>query len=468
MRALLQHLHRHSPRSSSDPSTMSLSQLAFPILLENLLRTSVGLVNVAFLSRISDGLVSAVSIANQYISICQIIVTAVATGTMVSINQAIGMRHYERINSLSTVAVAANTVLGLLFGSFFLFFSDIFLSIMEIDQSAFASSLVYLQIVGGGMVFQCVQIVLANLIRSLGKPRLPLIINLVINAVNLLGCALVVFAPELIPVSPACGIALANLTSQIVGLLITITVLGRMHVSISLRYLHPFPWADLKLALTIGIPNGANNIAYGTSQLVTTAIISHTGASMIAAKVYASNLIQYVAQICYAFAQAGIIMIGYRVGAGEFDEAVKLERRVTRIAVISNIVCSLLLMCVRIPLLRMFTQDEQILTIAASIIILDILVEIGRAINNTTAGALQAVGDVVYQLVVNQLSCWIVSVGLSYVFGIVLGWGLHGIWLAFALDETTRSLILLIRWRRKKWLPKAMAHREKVAAEGRA
>ena len=434
MHALLHRLFPGHARHQDEPGSVGLTQLAFPILLENLLRTSVGLVNVAFLSRISDSIVSAVSIANQYISICQIIVTAIAAGTMVSINQAIGMRHYQRINSLSTVAVTANTVLGLLFGCFFLFFSGAFLSIMEVDQTAFDAASIYLQIVGGGMVFQCIQIVMTNLIRSLCKPRLPLVINLCINAVNLTGCALVVFAPGLIPVSPACGIALANVISQVTGLLITMAVMRRLHVDISPRYLRPFPWHDLKLALAVGIPSGANNIAYGTSQLVTTAIISHTGASMIAAKVYASNLIQYVAQVGWAFSQAAVIMIGYRAGAGDFDGVVALQKRVTRIAVISNIVCSLLLMSVRFPLMRMFTQDEQVVAIAAGIIMLDIFVEIGRALNNTIAGSLQAVGDVMYQLVVNQLSGWLVSVGLSYVFGITFGWGLHGVWIAFALD----------------------------------
>ena len=444
---------------------MGLTQLALPILLENLLRTSVGLVNVAFLSRISDSLVSAISIANQYISICQVIAIAIAAGTMVSINQAIGMRSLKRVNSMSTVAVTVNMALGLLFGSFFLFFSGPFLSIMEIDQSAYQSAYTYLRIVGGGMVFQCVQIVISNLIRSMGKARLPLAINLCVNAVNLLGCALVVFTPVEIAMSPACGVALANLTSQAVGLVLAVLILRRTSVVISLRYLHPFPWKDLKLALTVGIPSGANNIAYGSSQLVTTAIISRTGATMIAAKVYASNLIQYVMQIGSAFAQAAVILIGYRIGAGQYDEAMKLRKRVTRIGITSNVICSLLLMTVRYPLLRMFTQDEQIIAIAAGIIVLDILVEIGRALNNTLAGSLQAVGDVLFQLVVNQLSGWIIAVGLSYVFGILFGWGLQGVWMAFALDELTRGLILLNRWRGQKWLPRCRDHRAQVAAQ---
>ena len=99
----------------------------------------------------------------------------------------------------------------------------------------------------------------------------------------------------------------------------------------------------------------------------------------------------------------------------------------------------------------------------ASIALLDLAVEIGRSLNNTIAGALQATGDVTYQLIVNQLSGWIVSVGGAYLFGIVLGWGLYGVWLAFALDEMTRGLILLHRWRSGKWRAGAEARRKMIA-----
>ena len=92
--------------------------------------------------------------------------------------------------------------------------------------------------------------------------------------------------------------------------------------------------------------------------------------------------------------------------------------------------------------------------IASTVVVIDLFVEIGRALNNTLSGALQATGDVMYQLV---------SVALSYLFGIVLGYGLNGIWVAFALDEAVRGLILLHRWNSKKWMEKAEKRRLQVA-----
>jgi Na+-driven multidrug efflux pump len=104
-----------------------------------------------------------------------------------------------------------------------------------------------------------------------------------------------------------------------------------------------------------------------------------------------------------------------------------------------------------------------IIRTASIVFLIDFVVEIGRALNNSLAGALQAAGDVTYQLIVNQASAWIVSVGGAYLFGIALGWGLYGVWVGFALDEMTRGLILLHRWRSQKWIAVAEKRRNVIA-----
>ena len=131
----------------------------------------------------------------------------------------------------------------------------------------------------------------------------------------------------------------------------------------------------------------------------------------------------------------------------------------------NNIAFSLLVILLRHQLLGIFTDDPLIMSIASVVIVIDLFVEIGRALNDTLSGALQAAGDVVYQFVVNQASNWIVSVGMAYLLGIFFHMGLTGVWIAFALDEATRGLILLKRWRGKRWVEKAERRRKQLIKE---
>jgi len=175
--------------------------------------------------------------------------------------------------------------------------------------------------------------------------------------------------------------------------------------------------------------------------------------------------VQYIALVGMAFGSASSLMIGYRIGAGKYDEAKAIRRIVTRVALMSNAFFSILLILFRAPLLRIFTENEAIIQIGMTIILIDFVVEIGRALNNSLSGALQAAGDVRYQLIVNQASGWFVSVGGSYVLGILFGLNLYGVWIAFALDELTRGLILLRRWRSDHWMMDAERRRSILAKD---
>ena len=445
------------------PEHIGLGQLALPILVEYILRSTVGLIDVAFLSRISDGVVSAVSVSSQYIMLCQIIAMSLSAGSIVCINQAIGMKNMDGVDKLASIALAANMALGVLFGLLFLFASDGLLVIMHLEPESMAAASLYMRVVGGLMIFQCVEIVATSLCRSMGHPNAPLVINLVENGVNIVGNYLAIFHSEWLGIDPLAGVAWATVLSRFVGMVMSMVIVGRSGIRFSIRHLHPLPVEDIKLSLSIGVPGGLNNIAYSISQIATTAIISLIGETMMAAKVYVSNIVHYAALVGMAFGSASSIMIGYKVGAGNYKEADEVRALVTRIGLISNIAFSLIFILLRYPLLSFFTQDETILRIGCNLFFLDLAVEIGRSLNNTIAGALQATGDVKYQLIVNQLSGWIVSVGGAYLLGIVFHLNLYGVWIAFALDEMTRGLILLHRWRSGKWKEGAELRRKIIA-----
>jgi len=46
---------------------------------------------------------------------------------------------------------------------------------------------------------------------------------------------------------------------------------------------------------------------------------------------------------------------------------------------------------------------------------------------------------------------WLIGVGSAFLFGTLLGFGLTGIWIAMAIDETTRGIVNYARWRTGRW-----------------
>ena len=64
---------------------------------------------------------------------------------------------------------------------------------------------------------------------------------------------------------------------------------------------------------------------------------------------------------------------------------------------------------------------------------------------------MRAAGDVKFPTYLGMASMWGVSVLLGYLFGIVFDFGLVGIWIAMALDEIVRGVVVYIRWKRGTW-----------------
>jgi Na+-driven multidrug efflux pump len=105
-------------------------------------------------------------------------------------------------------------------------------------------------------------------------------------------------------------------------------------------------------------------------------------------------------------------------------------------------------------ILSAFTDNQDIIRMGVWVFFVDIFLEVGRTANIFAGSTLRATGDTVYPFVVGVIFQWSVAVGVSYVIGIPLGFGLVGMWVGFALDENIRGVILLRRWRSGKWRTK--------------
>ena len=66
---------------------------------------------------------------------------------------------------------------------------------------------------------------------------------------------------------------------------------------------------------------------YSISQIITTGIIASLGTAAVAAKVYTTNIVFYVYVFGLSLGQTTSLMIGWLVGAREFDRAYRLNLR---------------------------------------------------------------------------------------------------------------------------------------------
>ena len=156
-----------------------------------------------------------------------------------------------------------------------------------------------------------------------------------------------------------------------------------------------------------------------------------------------------------AISQAMQVVIGELLGMGKLDEAKKKVYQTLISSTISAMLIAFILYLISNSAYSVFgITDPEILKIGKILLLIEIILEFGRAFNIVFVRALQSSGDILFPTVMSVIFCWAVAVLGSYLLGgnnVWLNLGLVGVWLAMMLDELIRAFIFLIRYKKGKW-----------------
>lgn len=434
---------------------VSLLALTWPIFAETFLRMLLGNVNVYMIGRQTDKAVAAVGVATQLISMLIMVYGIVSVGTAIMVSQTLGAGKRKEAAKVVNIAIIFNFCFGVILSIVFVVCGKWLLMIMNLPPELMQYALPYLRIVGGISFTQAILATMAAIARNYGQTKAPMAVAIGMNIINVTANYIVVFKPFGIPDFGVRGIAVSVGISQSFGVLVMFFLLFKyLKLGLKFHIPRPFPFDILKNILNIGIPGAGSSLSYNISQLVGTYIITLLGTQALTTRTYMQNIISILAMLGMAIAQANQIMIGHLVGANEQQKAYKECFKSLKVAIICDFTFAFVCFLFRSQLFGIYTHDQAIIGIGSLLLTISLILEPGRCFNMVLGNALQASGDVKFPVAVGIISCWTVSVGLSYVLGIYFKLGLPGVYIAFAVDEWTRGLVQLWRWRSGVWKSK--------------
>lgn len=430
-----------------------LINLTLPIFIETLLIMSLGAIDTFMLSRVGDECVASVGLANQIVTFCFLVFEVINLGTSVLCSQYVGANRGDRLDIVVGVSVTLNLVIGLLISIMLFAFADPIMRYAGLEEDLVPLGAGYMRIVGAFAFVQAVGMTLSAALRATDKAYWPMIVVFIVNILNIIGNYALIFgefgAPELGAEGAAISTAVARTVAMFVLFVIVYTkCVKRFPWEIFRR----FPWDELRKLLRIGLPAAGESMSYSLSQLVIVLIITGLGIESLAARNYCFNVILFSYIFCIAIAHGGAIVIGHLVGAGRWRGAKTMGWHVMKIAMISTVSLSLVIAVFGSSIIRLLTDNPNIISMATTIFWIDLLLEIGRPVNIFATNALQSAGDVNFPFYVAVVCMWLIAVGMAYLAGITFGFGLIGIWWMFCLDENVRGAIFIWRWHSDRWM----------------
>ncbi len=415
----------------------------------------LGAVDTIMLSQYSDESVAAVGVVNQIVMLAFLIFEVINIGTSVLCSQYLGAKMQKNMVQVVGVALLFNLVIGLLISAILYSGATTLLGWMGLRPELLKYGIGYMQIVGAFAFFQAISFTISASLRSADKAIYPMMVTVLVNIMNIIGNYSLIFGKLGMPALGAEGAAISTSVARGVSMVVLFVILFRKHIPrFPLYYFRPFPWVELKNLLKVGLPSAGENMSYSFSQVVITYFINILGNNALATRTYTVNIVMFVYLFAIAMAQGGAISIGHLVGQKKIRAAYLLGKYVMRLSILVSLVLSCVWAASGHFIFSMLTDNQEIIKMGVTIMIVDIIVEIGRAVNIYATNALRSAGDVNFPFYVGVAVQWTVSVGFSYLFGIHWGWGLVGMWCAFLLDENIRALLFVKRWNSMRWTKK--------------
>ena len=436
--------------------------LALPIILQNLVTTSLGFVDTFMVGLLGQAELSAVTAANTPIFLVQIIIFGLLSGLAVLVSQYWGKHDTEAINRCMGIALYTGVSLAALIALALFLAPRQVMALVTDNALLIQLGAPYLRIVGFSYVFNTASSVYVGVQRSTENPSMGLTVFTVSMVLNTFLNYVLIFGKFGAPALGITGAALATLTARAVEFVITFgyALRDRRIPLLPAALLHPGT-AFVGDFLKYSTPVLVNDSLWGLGTTLITAVIGHMAISeeMLAAYAIMGNIEKFSTVACYGISGASAVIVGKRIGEGASREKVyEVSWCMLLLTVLIGLMVSLslavLLPTVFIPrLYPLFHLEGLSLEIAATMCVVFIFMMPTKAFDITNiSGVLRAGGDVRVSAVIDVGSVWLVALPITALSALVFEAPVALVCLGIQAEGLSKVPLGIWRLRSRKWI----------------
>ncbi|WP_281862874.1 MATE family efflux transporter [Planomicrobium okeanokoites] len=439
--------------------------LAIPAVIENFFQTLLGFVDTYFVSQISLAAVSAVGITNAVLAIYFALFMAIGVAANVRIANFLGANQPEKARHISQQSIILAIIFGILTGLATWFFAEPLLRLMGIEEEVLELGSLYFRIVGIPSIIMSLMFVMSAILRGAGDTKTPMMISIVINGINAVLDYVLIFGFLFIPELGIVGAAIATVVSRLIGSLALFYYVNKEKVLTFRKHYWQLDKGHLMELSTLGAPAAGERLVMRAGQIVYFGFVVALGTNAFAAHQIAGNVEVFSYMIGYGFATAATILVGQQIGAGNLAEARKYAKLSTQITVVFMTLLGAVLFFFGDWAASFFTEDPEVISDIGNALKISGVFQPFLAVLMVLTGAFQGANNTKFPMYLTAFGMWAIRTLLVYLLGIQLGWGLAGVWIAIGIDIAFRAVVLVIQFRRDKWMalekapePEAQCH----------
>lgn len=431
--------------------------LALPMLGEQVGVFMVGFVDTFLAGAISKEATAAVGAGGYMGWFVQMAVMMIGTGAAAIVARAIGAADLRTANRTLNQSLMLAVAIGLLITAVVLATATGLALLLTQTDAARSLFTTFVRIDAIGYTAMCVQLVLGGVLRAAGDTRTPMALMLVVNVVNALVSAAMVFGWSGLPEMGVRGVAIGTVVARWLGASLLLYVLWRGLRG--LRFDRSVWRPDLRLharILRVGLPAAGDAGLMWLGQMGFILIVAHSAFGDAATINFAAHTIAMrLEAISYlpavAWMTAAATLVGQYLGARRPEQAARAGHLAALQAAGLTSLVGLCFILLPRPIYQLMTNDPGVVEVGAAAFRWLGIVQpvLGMAI--VYIGALRGAGDTRVTMAFSLIGSLGLRIPIAYLFGIVLGGGLLGCWLGMWADNIAKFALGLGRFAQGGW-----------------
>ena len=432
-----------------------LISLCIPIIIQNLISTSVNVIDTVMISSLGEISVASIGVANQFFFLFNMSLAGITGGAGVFISQFFGKSDVNNIRKVTGFSTILAFILSLIFFIPALAIPTQIINIFSYDPEVIKQCSEYFSIV----VF-CYPLIAISTVFSMGSrgvrnPKLGMFCSAIALFVNIILNYGLIFGNLGLPTMGVKGAALATVIARIIELIL---IIGYVYF-LKKDYILRFTIKDLKNInseflnplIAKSLPIFLNDSLWAVGTVLYSIAYSKAGTSAIAASQIATSTGNFFIMTAVCIANGAAIMLGNELGADNIKRAINYAKKFSILVFLAGLAFGVLLI-LNIPLLlKIFTVSD---TLAPDIKKIFFIMGILMALKSFNVlliiGILRSGGDTKYALFLELGCMWLVSIPLTFIAALK-GAPIYILVLLTYSEEFVKFIFGIPRALSKKW-----------------
>lgn len=429
--------------------------IALPIAMQNLISSSLNMVDTLMIGRIGETEIAAVGLANQYFFLLILVLFGVNSGATIFTSQYWGKDDIPNIKRVMGIMLILGGGMSLIFTGAAFFFPSFILGLFTKDLTVVRQGGEYLRVVSLSYFITAISFTYSFTLRSIGQAKLPMVVSGISLLSNTILNYLLIFGNFGFPQMGVAGAALATLLSRVLELILIISIVygQRMEIAASMREMLDIPSALFMQYMKTGMPVILNEAFWSLGVVMYTVAYARISTEAIAS-VQISNTIQSVfTVVAFGLGNACAVMLGNAIGAREEEKAIDYAARFAILGPVVGILLGILIFTSSGFILSLFNVSEEVYINARYILMIMSFFVSVRIFNTILIiGILRSGGDTTFSLVLELCCVWLLGVPLAFLGSMLLKLPVYWVVALVACEEIIKALFGIRRVISKKWL----------------